>query len=187
MLAVPRRLDIDWFACELHNVPIPCTVLSQLLMIVVVCAPVTTPYHQKTHCSAGRPDRYTATVLEEYTTTSTLNCAILGSPLSHALSPNARVAYDDHLVLSSCDFLFQVDTSPGEVIKPDSWRCIDNEGMPIENFPLDKGNLYVQFTVKFPESLQPSQITALKKASSFILPSGRPRLRSQNLFAFLMS
>lgn len=64
--------------------------------------------------------------------------------------------------------VLQVDTAPGEVIKPDSWRCIDNEGMPIENFPLDKGNLYVQFTVKFPEFLDESQITALKK----ILPQG---------------
>lgn len=62
----------------------------------------------------------------------------------------------------------QVTTTPGEVIKPDCWRCIDNEGMPIENFPLDKGNLYVQFTVKFPDTLQPSQITALKE----ILPGG---------------
>lgn len=62
----------------------------------------------------------------------------------------------------------QVDTQPGEVIKPDSWRCIDGEGMPIENFPLDKGNLYVQFSVQFPESLNQSQISSMKQ----ILPQG---------------
>jgi len=64
--------------------------------------------------------------------------------------------------------VLQVDTQPGEVIKPDSWKCIDGEGMPIENHPFDKGNLYVQFNVTFPDSLTPTQVTAIKK----VLPTG---------------
>ena len=57
----------------------------------------------------------------------------------------------------------QVDTQPGEVIKPDSWKCIDGEGMPIENHPFDKGNLYLQFTVRFPETLNQQEVAAIKQ------------------------
>ena len=52
-------------------------------------------------------------------------------------------------------------TQPGEVIKPDSWKVIDQEGMPLEANPYEKGNLYIQFDVKFPDSLTPQQVDAL--------------------------
>lgn len=55
----------------------------------------------------------------------------------------------------------QVSTKPGEVIKPDSWKVVDGEGMPIESSPYEKGNLYIQFDVKFPDSLLPQQVQAL--------------------------
>ena len=57
--------------------------------------------------------------------------------------------------------LLQVTTQPGEVIKPDSWKVIDQEGMPLEANPYEKGNLYIQFDVKFPDSLTPQQVEAL--------------------------
>jgi DnaJ-class molecular chaperone len=55
----------------------------------------------------------------------------------------------------------QVTTQPGEVIKPDSWKVVDQEGMPLEANPYEKGNLYIQFDVKFPDSLTPQQVEAL--------------------------
>ena len=57
----------------------------------------------------------------------------------------------------------QVTTKPGEVVKPDSWKVIDEEGMPIEGAPYQKGNLYIQFDVKFPDSLTPAQVGQLQQ------------------------
>ena len=51
---------------------------------------------------------------------------------------------------------------PGDVIKPDSWKCIQGEGMPEHGRPYEHGNLYVHFQVEFPESLSSDQVTALQ-------------------------
>lgn len=45
-----------------------------------------------------------------------------------------------------------VKTEPGEVIKPDSVKGIVNEGMPTHKQPFIKGNLFIKFSVEFPES-----------------------------------
>ncbi|KAM4690899.1 dnaJ homolog subfamily A member 4-like [Rhinophrynus dorsalis] len=44
-----------------------------------------------------------------------------------------------------------VTSQPGEVIKPGDIKCIPNEGMPIYRNPFEKGNLIIQFQVKFPD------------------------------------
>lgn len=49
--------------------------------------------------------------------------------------------------------VLEFSTAPGDVIKPDSWFCINDEGMPVHQQPFNKGNLYVQFKVAFPDSL----------------------------------
>lgn len=59
-------------------------------------------------------------------------------------------------------------TLPGEVIKPDSWKCINEEGMPVHGRPYEKGNLYIRFSVKFPESLSSEEVTQLQQ----VLPPG---------------
>lgn len=58
------------------------------------------------------------------------------------------------------------------VIKPDSWACIRGEGMPIHGRPFDKGNLYVHFTVEFPDEVTPKQAAALKAAFGGPTPNG---------------
>ncbi|KAL9238665.1 hypothetical protein vseg_013058 [Gypsophila vaccaria] len=55
-----------------------------------------------------------------------------------------------------------VKSNPGEVIKPDQFKAIDDEGMPIYQRPFMKGKLYIHFTVEFPESLSHDQVTALE-------------------------
>lgn len=45
--------------------------------------------------------------------------------------------------------ILKVTTEPGEVIKPDSFRVIQEEGMPAHGRPFLKGNLYIQFEVGF--------------------------------------
>ena len=55
-------------------------------------------------------------------------------------------------------------TSAGTVIKPDAWMCVKGEGMPIQGRPYDKGNLYIHFTVEFPEAVSEAQAAALRSA-----------------------
>ena len=64
--------------------------------------------------------------------------------------------------------VLEVLTLPGEVIKPDSWKCINEEGMPVHGRPYEKGNLYIRFSVKFPESLSSEEVQQLKQ----VLPPG---------------
>ncbi|XP_006345526.1 dnaJ protein homolog [Solanum tuberosum] len=65
----------------------------------------------------------------------------------------------------------QIKSSPGEVIKPDQYKAINDEGMPHYGRPFIKGRLYIHFNVEFPESgfLSPEKCRALEA----ILP---PRL-----------
>lgn len=58
--------------------------------------------------------------------------------------------------------MLQVSHPAGQVIKPDSWLRIDDEGMPIHGRPFQKGNLYIHFSVKFPDTLDEVQVDGLK-------------------------
>jgi DnaJ family protein A protein 2 len=61
------------------------------------------------------------------------------------------------------DRILKVTSAPGEVITPDSWKCIQDEGMPEHGRPYEHGNMYIQFHVKFPETLSPQQVAALQQ------------------------
>ncbi|KAL0437078.1 UNVERIFIED_CONTAM: DnaJ protein1 [Sesamum radiatum] len=65
-----------------------------------------------------------------------------------------------------------IKSQPGEVVKPDSYKAINDEGMPMYQRPFMKGKLYIHFNVDFPDSLTPDQVDALAK----ILP---PKPQSQ--------
>ena len=56
-----------------------------------------------------------------------------------------------------------VRTAPGEIIKSDAIKCIENEGFPIYRRPFEKGRLFIKFTVEFPKngSIPPSAVPAL--------------------------
>ncbi|KAK1287768.1 hypothetical protein QJS10_CPB19g01301 [Acorus calamus] len=65
-----------------------------------------------------------------------------------------------------------IKSNPGEVVKPDQFKAINDEGMPMYQRPFMRGKLYIHFTVEFPESLLPEQCKALEA----VLP---PRTSSQ--------
>ncbi|MCL7028209.1 hypothetical protein MKW94_027813 [Papaver nudicaule] len=65
-----------------------------------------------------------------------------------------------------------IKTNPGEVVKPDSFKAINDEGMPMYQRPFMRGKLYIHFTVDFPDSLPVEKCKALEG----ILP---PRTSSQ--------
>ncbi|XVE79151.1 hypothetical protein DITRI_Ditri14bG0035000 [Diplodiscus trichospermus] len=55
-----------------------------------------------------------------------------------------------------------IKSNPGEVVKPDSFKAINDEGMPLYQRPFMKGKLYIHFTVEFPDFLSPDQVKALE-------------------------
>ncbi|KNA18035.1 hypothetical protein SOVF_074500 [Spinacia oleracea] len=55
-----------------------------------------------------------------------------------------------------------IKSHPGEVIKPDQFKAIDDEGMPIYQRPFMKGKMYIHFTVEFPDTLNLDQVKALE-------------------------
>ncbi|KAL9296930.1 hypothetical protein ACSQ67_022826 [Phaseolus vulgaris] len=63
-----------------------------------------------------------------------------------------------------------IKSNPGEVVKPDSYKAINDEGMPMYQRPFMKGKLYLHFTVEFPDFLNPEQVKALEA----VLPPKQP-------------
>jgi len=57
----------------------------------------------------------------------------------------------------------QVVHPVGEVIKPDAWMCVADEGMPVHGRPYEKGNLYIRFAVHFPDRLDQGTGDKLRK------------------------
>ncbi|KAI3915023.1 hypothetical protein MKX01_039525 [Papaver californicum] len=55
-----------------------------------------------------------------------------------------------------------IKSNPGEVVKPNSFKSVDDEGMPMYERAFMKGKLYIQFTVEFPGSLTMEQCKALE-------------------------
>jgi len=60
----------------------------------------------------------------------------------------------------------KVEISSTDVTKPGQIRIIPEEGMPHHNFPSQRGNLFVEFTVLFPETLTEEQKEGFKKLLS---------------------
>ncbi|GFQ02583.1 Dnaj protein homolog [Phtheirospermum japonicum] len=56
-----------------------------------------------------------------------------------------------------------IKSPAGEVVKPNSYKAINDEGMPMYGRPFMKGKLYIHFNVEFPDSLAAEQVEALEK------------------------
>ena len=72
--------------------------------------------------------------------------------------------------LTGVDFVFKhldgtsirIQNEPGEVIKPDDLKTIPEKGLPFYKAPFKFGNLFVKFTVTFPDSIPVGKLPALK-------------------------
>jgi len=60
--------------------------------------------------------------------------------------------------------VLRIDSKPGKVVKPDSVKMIQGEGMPYHGSPFSKGRLFVHFRVDFPSSVSPDMCSALLSA-----------------------
>lgn len=69
-----------------------------------------------------------------------------------------------------------VKNPPGTVMKNDDLKCIVGEGMPVYKSPFDKGNMFIEFTVEFPERMDPALLAHLEKClpprPAFVMPVG---------------
>ncbi|CAM9639510.1 unnamed protein product [Ectocarpus fasciculatus] len=64
--------------------------------------------------------------------------------------------------------VLKIESPPGSVVKPESVRCIEGEGMPFHGNPFTKGRLFIIFKVQFPATLAPGAVNALRA----VLPRG---------------
>ncbi|XVF14575.1 hypothetical protein REPUB_Repub09cG0072900 [Reevesia pubescens] len=55
-----------------------------------------------------------------------------------------------------------IKSQPGEMVKLDQFKAINDEGMPMYQRSFMRGKLYIHFTVDFPKSLTPDQCKALE-------------------------
>ncbi|KAL0212086.1 hypothetical protein RCL1_005712 [Eukaryota sp. TZLM3-RCL] len=83
-------------------------------------------------------------------------------PVFKREGPNLIINKDISLVDALTGVAFVVDhldgrkilirSNPGEVIAPGTVKCVSEEGMPFQDSPMMKGNLYVKFNVTFPKT-----------------------------------
>lgn len=57
-----------------------------------------------------------------------------------------------------------IKSTPGDIVKPNSIKCVTDGGMPIHKRPFSRGRLFIVFRVEFPDKLTDPQVTALRAA-----------------------
>lgn len=77
------------------------------------------------------------------------------------------------------DRILEGTIRPGEVIKPDEVRVIENEGMPEYKRPFNKGDLYIQFEVVFPPANW-ADVETIGKLESILPPRSTMEVESED-------
>lgn len=71
-----------------------------------------------------------------------------------------------------------IKQSPGQIIKPGDTKVVHSEGMPMHKNPFERGHLYIQFEIDFPEKnfANEQQLkeleTLLPNRKPFVMPQG---------------
>ncbi|KAG6394743.1 hypothetical protein SASPL_145333 [Salvia splendens] len=92
--------------------------------------------------------------------------------VERTLSLNEALCGFQYILMHLDGRQFLIKSHPGDVLKPDSYKAINDEGMPIYRRSFMKGKLYIHFNVEFPDSLSPDQVQGQAK----VLP---PKPQSQ--------
>lgn len=58
----------------------------------------------------------------------------------------------------------RIKNNPGEVIKPDDIKTVENHGMPYHKQSYKFGNMFIVFKVKFPDTLSALQMSKITEA-----------------------
>lgn len=59
--------------------------------------------------------------------------------------------------------IIRIQNEAGKVIKPNSIMTCEGLGMPFHKTPYKYGNLFINFKIKFPDTLEDGQVAAVKK------------------------
>lgn len=60
--------------------------------------------------------------------------------------------------------VLSIESKPGEIVKPESVKAIQGEGMPYHGSPFTKGRLFIHFRVEFPRTLPMATVNAIRAA-----------------------
>lgn len=66
--------------------------------------------------------------------------------------------------------ILKIESAPGQIVKQDSTKVIQGEGMPFQGNPFTKGRLFVHFKIDFPTTLPLQSVTALSAALPRVQP-----------------
>jgi DnaJ family protein A protein 2 len=58
----------------------------------------------------------------------------------------------------------RIKNEPGQVIKPDDLKTVPEKGLPFHKSPFRFGNLFIKFTVTFPDSIPAAKLAGLRQA-----------------------
>lgn len=53
----------------------------------------------------------------------------------------------------------RIQNDKGEIIQPNTMKCCEGLGMPFHKTPYKFGNLFINFKIKFPDTLKDDQIS----------------------------
>ena len=60
--------------------------------------------------------------------------------------------------------VLSIESKPGEIVKPESVKAIQGEGMPFHGSPFTKGRLFIHFRVEFPRTLPIATVNSIRAA-----------------------
>ena len=60
--------------------------------------------------------------------------------------------------------VLSIESKPGEIVKPESVKAIQGEGMPFHGSPFTKGRLFIHFRVEFPRTLPMAAVNSIRAA-----------------------
>jgi DnaJ family protein A protein 2 len=58
----------------------------------------------------------------------------------------------------------RIKNTPGEVIKPDAIKTVENVGMPLHKKTYNHGNLFIHFKIKFPATMDAKSLGLISDA-----------------------
>jgi len=82
--------------------------------------------------------------------------------LEHSLTLTEALCGFQFIVTHLDNRQLLIKSEPGEIIKPDQFKAINDEGMPMYSRNFMRGKLYIQFSVEFPDTLSPELCKTLQ-------------------------
>ena len=70
----------------------------------------------------------------------------------------------DFVIKHLDDRKVRIKNTPGEIIKPDDVKIVENLGMPFHKKVYNYGNLFIHFKIKFPSTIDAGSMALISEA-----------------------